>query len=244
MDNGNGSGRNDPRPEDAALEELQRVRLDTSSVTDFLRELSVLAASTVPEAHAGFVLDRGDQAITVAGNDGVVAQLEEIEHACGDGPRHEAMRECARVDMADLAHDDRWGSFVQYALPFGAASGLCLPVVVKGQAIGALAVYAPRPGAFTEDDARTIQAIADQAAAGLTRVLRDHDGLVSDAQLREALAERQVVDRAVGVLMHARNLSSGDALEMLLDMARTSSRTLGDVASGVLDGAGSDGTSS
>jgi GAF domain-containing protein len=238
MGNGDDPGQRAPRPQnlDAAREELRNLVLEGSNVTDFLDELCQVAAAIVPGAHCGFTLDRGGQAIGVATNDGVTAQLDEIEHLSGDGPGKEAMRTCERVDMPDLADDDRWRPFTDYAIGFGVRSGVCLPLVVGGAAIGVLTLYSPRARAFLEPELQATQAVVDLAAAGLTSVLRRSERLVPDEQLRQTLATRQVVDQALGVLMHARQIGSHDAIDALLDMARTSGRTPAEVAAEIIDG--------
>jgi GAF domain-containing protein len=236
MGNRDDPGSRAPRPQDldAAREELRKLVLGGSCVADFLEELCLVAAAIVPGAHCGFTLDRGGQVISVATNDGVTAQLDEIGHLYGDGPLLEALRTCSRVDMPDLADDDRWRPFPDYALAFGARSGVCLPLVVEGTAIGALSLYAPGARAFLESELEAAQAVAHEAAAGLSSVLRRSGRLVPDERLPRTLATRQVIDQALGVLMHARQISTRDALDVLLDMARTSGRTPAQVASEIV----------
>jgi AmiR/NasT family two-component response regulator len=58
---------------------------------------------------------------------------------------------------------------------------------------------------------------------------------VPDDQLFRALATRRLIDQALGILMHADQVSSRAALETLLDLAHTSNRSLGAVATEVIE---------
>lgn len=221
----------DPAP---AYADLRSLILDGPSVEDFLRELSAIAAGIHHGARCAFTLDHDERAVSVAASDGVAAWLDEIQYLHGDGPALVAMRTGARVDMPALADDDRWEDFGSYALAFGVGSGVCLPLVVQGSSIGVLSLYAPGSRALSDSDVERAQWIVDEAAAGLSMALR-RSGVVPDDELPHALASRRVIDQALGVLMHARQVTSSDALDTLLDIARTSSRSPTDVAVEIID---------
>ena len=100
-----------------------------------------------------------------------------------------------------------------------------------------MSLTSARRRAFGEAQGQRAQAIADQAAAGLTLALRVSDRFGGDAA-GVALTSRGVIDRALGILMHARQIGSGPAAEILLDLARAAELPPEDMAARIVaDGA-------
>lgn len=205
----------------------------TSSLEDFLVDLARLAADVVPGARCSVTLDHGAHALTVAASDAVAAALDEVQCLHDDGPTLAAMRAGTRLDVGVLGGQDRWLGVGSYAAALGVCGGVFLPLLVDGGPAGVLSVYLREGGALAETQLRHVQLVADEAAAGLSATLR-RVGTIPDDQLLRALATRRLVDQALGVLMHARGTSSRAAVGTLLDLARTTRRSPGEVAAEVV----------
>lgn len=205
----------------------------TSSLEDFLVDLARLAADVVPGAHCSVTLDHGAQAISVATTDPVAAALDEVQCLHDDGPALAAMRAGTRLDVGALDKQDRWLEVGGHAAALGVCAGVFLPLLVDGDPAGVLSVYLREGGAPAETRLRHVQLIAEEAAAGLSATLR-RIGTIPDDQLLRALTTRGLIDQALGVLMHAGRTSSRAAVGTLLDLARTTRRSPGEVAAEVV----------
>jgi hypothetical protein len=218
----------------SAHAELRNLVLDGPSVEDFLHELAVVAADLAPGIHCSVTLDRDGRAICVAATNAVAAWLDEIQCVHGDGPGLTAMRTGVQVDVPSSAEERTWAEFARYATARGVGSAVFLPLTVQGDSIGAINLYAPAAGVLAGATLRRAQLVADEAAAGLTLALR-RSRFVPDDQLFRALATRRLIDQALGILMHADQVSSRAAFETLLELAHTSNRSLGAVATEVIE---------
>jgi hypothetical protein len=219
-----------PRPQPRHPSDSSR---SPSSVEDFLRELTAVAADVVPRAHCSVTLEHGAQAITVAATDAVAAALDQVQGLHDDGPALAAMRAGTRLDVGVLDGQDRWLEVGSYAAALGVSGGVFLPFAVDGDPVGVLSVYLRERGELTGTQVRHAQLIAEEAAAGLSATRRRF-GAIPDDQLRCALTTRRLIDQALGVLMHAGQISSRAAVGTLLDLARMSRRSPGEVAAEVV----------
>ncbi len=89
-------------------------------------------------------------------NKGPVSSLRSIAQSLQEGP----------VAIYDVADDPR----IQYpeeAKKEGIASILSVPIMVHGNAIGALRVYTSQPWEFTMDDVNFVQAVAQMAGMAI-----------------------------------------------------------------------------
>lgn len=89
-------------------------------------------------------------------NKGPVSSLRSIAQSLQEGP----------VAIYDVADDPR----IQYpeeAKKEGIASILSIPIMVHGNAIGALRVYTSQPWEFTMDDVNFVQAVAQMAGMAI-----------------------------------------------------------------------------
>jgi GAF domain-containing protein len=219
----------------AAYAELTSLVLDGPDVTDFLRRLAVLAGAIVPGAHCGITLRRDGRVASVAGSDAGAMRMDEIQYLRGRGPCLEALRTSERVDVPDMAEEQRWGDYSDHALANGVGSALSLPLVVDGGTIGALNLFAPTRLAFDEAVVTKAQALTDQAGTTLTLLFRQARTMALGDQLREALATRAAIDQALGILMYARKIGASEAFELLRHASQTSNRKVSAVAADIIE---------
>ena len=192
----------------------------TSSVEEFLTEVTVLAARAVAGGlSCGITLQLNGRPLTVAASDRRAAQVDEVQYELDQGPCLHAMRTGQQVSLDDTA-TERWGGFSTRAAANGIRSCLSLPLDADG-IIGALNFYAPVPGAFTDAELRRAETFAASASAALALAARQASAAALTGQLRAALASRAVIDQALGIIMAQERCTSTQAFAIWRPPAAT-----------------------
>jgi GAF domain-containing protein len=94
------------------------------------------------------------------------------------------------------------------AVALGVRSMMCVPLRVHERVLGALSLYSDRPAAFTSHDEQVIRLYATLAAIALAEAQRTD-------QLHTALASRDVIGQAKGILMERHRVSAETAFGLL-----------------------------
>jgi GAF domain-containing protein len=125
-------------------------------------------------------------------------------------------------DMA--AEQARWPRFAPEALRHGITSMLSLQLPGDSIQVAALNLYATHGGVFDLAAQATARLFADQAAIAL-------HGAQQVAERQRALASRDVIGQAKGILIERHHLaSSDDAFAMLVEASQHANVKLRDVA--------------
>ena len=147
-----------------------------------------------------------------------VLQSETVQGPCLDALFEQ---ETLRVD--DLATEERWPELSARVEELGARSMVCFQLFVTGNTLGSLDVLATEPGAFSDESERVGLLFASHAAIAL-----------ADAQelegVRSALANRDVIGQAKGILMERFKITAGEAFLLLTKASQHTNRKLHDVA--------------
>ena len=91
----------------------------------------------------------------------------------GRGPTGMAVREKRTVSTRDIATDPVMGPWRTAALEHGYRSSIALPLLHEGNVFGVLTIYSGEPNAFSEQETKILQELADDLAFGVT-MLRLH----------------------------------------------------------------------
>ena len=158
-----------------------------------------------------------------AWSDERVRQIEELECAVGVGPCVDAILERPTFESPDLRDEiARWPTFAARALEAGVESMLAFRLFAAGPTLGALELYSSRRGAFDEAARAFATVYAAHAALALSGAqVHERDLSVAD-NLRDALATRDVIGQAKGILMATRGVDADTAFGLL----RTTSQHL------------------
>jgi len=187
------------------------------------------AAAAHPAAKdAGLILLKGGKLIPQA-TTGKAPQLLDIkQQETGRGPCIEAARQQTLICLNDLRQDPRWPEFSAEAQAYGVSSMLCAPLWVSERALGALTLYAPQPAAFSAHDERIIELFATLAALALAEAQRtDH--------LKAALANRDVIGQAKGIIMERYKIKPDAAFSTLTRISQDRNIKLHEVARQVVE---------
>src|SRR5829696_9346281 len=151
------------------------------------------------------------------------AQVDAIQEETQQGPCLDAayVQQTVRVD--NLATEDRWPLFAQRASTTGAASMLSLQLYVEGDNLGALNLYARVPNAFDDESEQVGLLFASHAAVA-------YAGVRKEAQLAKAVASRDLIGQAKGILMERYKISPERAFLVLTGISQATNRKLHDIA--------------
>jgi GAF domain-containing protein len=200
----------------SGLTELAALLLSVEDAEEALRHLARMAVVVIPDGPTcGITVRRHGRYTTMVHAGFIPASVHEIQYAIGQGPCLEALHTGSLVVAQDLAAEHRWGDFPGQALAAGAHGACAFPLEADGQVLGALNLYAHKPGLFPEPVQRIAAQFAEPASILLAGVLRRLSQAETIAQLRAALAARGVIDQAIGIIIAHRHCSPEQAFSIL-----------------------------
>jgi transcriptional regulator with GAF, ATPase, and Fis domain len=222
----------------AAFVEVADTLVDDFDVIEFLHTVARHCVSLLDVDAAGLMLaDHHGQLHATAASTESAHLLELFELQVDAGPCLDSYRTGAEVVNADLqANQERWPRFSEAAQATGYVSVHALPLRLRTSVIGALNLFCARPGALSEADVRTGQALADVATIGILAQRSLHQAELLSTQLQQALNSRVTIEQAKGVLAERRSITVDAAFNLLRAYARNHNQHLSDVARHIADG--------
>jgi GAF domain-containing protein len=225
-----------PDPQAAWTLELQELLLATDSVAQFLHQVAVLAArTTAPGLSCGLTLGSDGNAATVASSDDLALSVDEIQYSTGTGPCLDSMRSGEVIHVVDFLGETRWPQFTDNALAQGVRCSLSLPLAAAHGVAGALNIYAPYPDAFSPAAQQRARIFAATAAGAVAVAQRMADQAELSQDLRVALANRSIIDQAIGILMSQNRLTAEKAFDVLRRTSQNRNIKLRDVAARLIE---------
>ncbi|HET6188416.1 MAG TPA: GAF and ANTAR domain-containing protein, partial [Trebonia sp.] len=222
----------------ADLAGLQNALLKTDSVEQFLRELAVLAAQTVGEGEGmscGMALTQRGRPLTAAAcSDSVASEADRVQYQSGDGPALHALRHGRPVSVQDTATASSWPRFCRHAASLGIRSCYAVPLIHDSEPVGALVLYARRPGAFGPPETGRAEKFARSAAGALTLSLRMASCADQNDQLRSSIVSRAVIDQALGVIMATERCPQDKAFALLQSVSQNTNVKVRDLAATIV----------
>jgi GAF domain-containing protein len=190
-----------------------------------LAEIIAAAVAMVPGVDEGSVSvvtgrrNIGSQAPT----GDLPAQVDALQEETQQGPCLDSAYEQLTVRVDDMASETRWPEFARRASEAGAGSMLSLQLYVEGDNLGALNLYSRRPNAFDDESEQVGLLFASHAAVAFA-------GVRKEAQLAQAVASRDLIGQAKGILMERYKISPERAFLVLTRISQGSNRKLHDIA--------------
>jgi GAF domain-containing protein len=215
---------------------LGRLQLADRELSDVLGEVTRLATRHVPGAEStSITLVRGDTAYTAAHDGDMALAADELQYQRGYGPCLDAGRAGVQLRIDDMRTEARWPDYTVKVVEVGARSSLSTPLPYQGTTIGALNIYATRPGAFASAAAAEAAREVAEAIAVAVANADAHARLGEQARNMElAMQSRAVIEQAKGVLMAQRGVDAEGAFELLRDASQRYNRKLRDIATGIV----------
>ncbi|OAN28108.1 response regulator receiver protein [Mycolicibacterium iranicum] len=206
-------------------------RPDTDSDT-VVAELAEHAAARIPGAqYAGITLTRNAKNVeTPATTHHWPLLLDKIQQRHLEGPCLTAAWEEKTVHVRDLETDDRFPNYRRDALAeTPIRSIMAFQLFIADESLGALNVYAEEPNAFG-DESRTLGLIfAAHSSVAWNSARRE-------SQFQKALASRDVIGQAKGMIMERYRVDAVQAFELLRKLSQNSNVPLTRVASDLVAG--------
>lgn len=180
------------------------------------------------------IIDPGGRSESTGATDPVVLRADRLQYELGEGPCLSAWAEQRPIIIQDTQEEIRWPRWTAAVADLPLRSVLSAPLTTGGREIGALKVYSPRPLAFDDNSVFLIERLASPAAVLLSHIRDREAAQRMSEELAEALANRDMISKAQGILIERMNLNSQEALEVLLARSRGESTPLHDVARDIL----------
>jgi len=211
---------------------MSGVLLSEETVGTALRLVTVLALETVPgSVGAGVTLvDERGRRTSAAATDSLVEQADAAQYELDEGPCLTAAAQGGVVRIDDTAGEQRWSRWCARVQPLGLRSALSAALVAGDTRLGAIKVYAREPGVYDARSEHLLTLFAAQAAILLSN-MQTHERAqqLSDA-LKDALASRDVIGQAKGILMSQDGIDADAAFALLAAASQRENRKLRDVA--------------
>ncbi|MGK5170754.1 GAF and ANTAR domain-containing protein [Geodermatophilus sp. CPCC 205761] len=169
-----------------------------------------------------------------AASNAAVEQADVLQYELDEGPCLTAWRTGELVRIDDTATDGRWPQWNEAVSRMGVRSVLSTPLIVGAESIGAMKVYCERQQNYGPQDEHVMRLLAAQAAILLANSQSLQEARRLSRQLADALASRDAVARATGVLLARGAASEQDAFARLSDAARQAGHPVHDVARALL----------
>jgi GAF domain-containing protein len=214
---------------------------DTVGLADLLAEVAGFAVRAIPGADgAGVTLlrvDRPDNMVqALAASAPFVAEIDHIQYVTlKEGPCITAALERRTVRSGSLGGEKMWPRFGPRVGRLGVHSALSLPLLLPGQVVGAINVYAHSKDIFDEHAAELGELFAKPAAVAVHNAQILAQAMTLTTQLQTALSTRPVIDQAIGLLRGRSGRSAEDAFAQLRAMSQSEHRKLADVAQQIVD---------
>lgn len=197
-----------------------------------LGEVTTAATELIPGvAHAGVTLVRGNprdggrvELESTAATGPVPETVDRLQHEHGQGPCFAAVRDSNTVLVDDMTRDERWPAFLAAVRTHTPVrSSLSIELYTTDQELGALNFYADTPHAFDRDSIALALNLATHAAIALSSARREE-------QFHSALASRDIIGQAKGMIMERYNIDALQAFELLRKLSQDSNTRLTDIA--------------
>jgi GAF domain-containing protein len=214
----------------AALAEASAHLAVAQDLDDTLQTIVAVARDSMPEVdHVGIsVIHRDGRVETLTQTDDVVARLDQLQYALGEGPCLHAMHTGTNVVVQHARHEQRWPKFIAAAAAMGLRSQLGLRLNVEEKTVGALNLYSVSADEISAETEQLAELFATHVALALGHARRLDN-------LNAALASRKTIGLALGILMERLDIDEDRAFAYLTRISATTETKLRDVAARVVD---------
>lgn len=202
------------------LEPAEVLAAVTAAAVDLIDAVDYAGITLVRKTHAR----RNAELESAAPTSLVAAEFDALQDEHGQGPCLDAVWTQTTVWIDDIATEDRWPQLMAaVAERTPIRSTLSIQLFTTGAELGALNPYSRTPHAFTETAEDLAINLATHAAIALSGARRGE-------QFRSALASRDIIGQAKGMLMERFAIDALQAFEILRTLSQDTNMPLAQVA--------------
>jgi transcriptional regulator with GAF, ATPase, and Fis domain len=222
--------------DDSLNNSLQAAMLDLTG--DFVRHMDIdQTLSHVTAAAVNFVdgIDYADVMLidearmrSIAPTASLVTDLDRVQMRLNQGPCLEAAVGDSIVRSADLSQERRWPEFAAAALEMGIRSVMSFQLYTHRSGAGALNLLGRQPGVLDVKSEAFLAMLATHAAIALIAADKE-------SQFDSALASRDVIGQAKGIVMERFKIDAQRAFELLAKLSQDSNTPLRQIAQRMVD---------
>jgi transcriptional regulator with GAF, ATPase, and Fis domain len=211
------------------LAELAGALVGGAAVEDVLTKVATASVALVPGADLAkiSVIDNGELR-SVATTSDLTALLDRIQRKFGQGPCLDAISAQKAVRCDDLRSDGRWPRFAQSAAAAGVRSVLSCPADIPGATAATLSLFGLQPEAFAMGSDAIGAMLASHAAIALINEEQER-------RFKAALATRDVIGQAKGMIMGRFDVDASRAFAMLTAISQQTNTPVRDLAGQIVD---------
>ena len=226
-----------------SLGELAALVAGSQRLEDLLAQVAASATRAIPGADgAGVTLLRVDRTENrveaLAASHPFVSEIDQIQYVTlNEGPCITAALEQRTVRSGSLGGEKMWPRFGPRVGRLGVHSALSLPLLLPGQLVGAINVYAHGKDVFDDHAAELGELFAAPAAVAVHNAHILAQALALTAQLQAALSTRPVIEQAIGLIRGRTGGTTDEAFARLRAISQSEHTKLAEVAQRVVDDA-------
>jgi GAF domain-containing protein len=199
-------------------------------VGDVLVDVTAAAKELIPGVDVAGVLlvGNGDTHQTLAPTSEVMFTLDNLQMTTGEGPCLQAALDDIVVRTDDFRTEPRFPKYAPKVVELGLLSALSFKLYTADHTAGALNLFGYEPNRW-DNEAETIGTVLAAHAAAAILASRKGD------QLQSALATRDRIGQAKGIIMERFTIDDVRAFAMLRKLSQDTNTKLIDVAQRVID---------
>lgn len=210
--------------------QLGTLLLGEEPFEDLLDRIVGLAVQTIPSAKFASITlsDRaGMHTSNSSGADALAADQAQYEQ--DGGPCLQAIRTSQQVQLV-VAEAGHWPIFMAKAQELGVSRVVSTPMRARSVTMGALNIYINGDGSSTGTEHQTATLFAQHASVVLSNALTLMSATDMAKQLEQALASREIIGEAKGILMERESCDRDQAFDILRRASQRENRKLRDLA--------------
>jgi hypothetical protein len=212
-----------------AMEQAAAAMNAPISLDDALRALTDGAVQAIPGASFASITTRSadGRLETVAATDPLIDNLDARQYELQEGPCYETATGEGIAASFDMSREPRWPRYGPIAAEAGFRGQLAVLLTENGRGRTTLNIYSADPHHFDQQSVDTAELFASHAAVAM--------GFVRTVStLSDAVASRQTVGMAVGIVMERYQMDAARAFQFLVRSSSTAHVKLRDLAAQIV----------
>jgi hypothetical protein len=202
-----------------------------------LAEITRAAVDVLPDVdHAGVTLvrragsgTRPAELQSTAATGAIPELVDRLQHETGEGPCLDAVWQQDTMSISDMGTETRWARFVAAVLDrTPVRASLSIQLFVTDVELGALNLYSESADPFDPAEVDLGINLATHAAIALSGARRG-------TQFRSALASRDIIGQAKGIIMERFDVDALQAFDLLRRLSQDSNTPVAEVAAQLVD---------